>query len=397
MPDLHVKIDAKTRALLSSQARSWNYTLQEFAERTLRHHAEAAGKPVFLSGHGNGDGRATFTFIDIFAGIGGFRLAFEHHGGRCVFTSEWDRWSQKTYLENFGEKPAGDIREIDARDIPDHDILVAGFPCQPFSLAGVSKKKSLGFEHGFRDKTQGTLFFEIIRILEAKRPPAFLLENVKHLKRHDAGRTWEVIRGSLEEAGYRIFDEVIDARHWVPQHRERVFLAGFDRKAFGNGPDFSFPRPPRRAPQLSDILEERPDQRYTLSDHLWSYLQKYAEKHREKGNGFGYSVFDGAGVARTLSARYHKDGSEILIRGARGRNPRRLTPAECAKLMGFPNGFRVPVSDTQAYRQFGNAVVVPVATAVAREVVKALKTAARLQGGALVGEGRRPPARTLSR
>ena len=379
MPELHVRIDTRTRTLLARRARSWNCTLQEFVARTLRHHAEDSGKPVFLNGDGTGDtnGRSAFTFADLFAGIGGFRIAFEQHGGRCVFTSEWDRWCQKTYLENFGEKPTGDIRKINPAAVPDHDVLVAGFPCQPFSIAGVSKKKSLGREHGFRDEAQGTLFFSILRILETKRPPMFVLENVKHLKSHDKGRTWAVIHGALEELGYAVFAEIIDARHWVPQHRERIFIIGMDRKIFGDSPAFSFPKPPTRAPRLGAILDRRDlDSKYTLSDHLWKYLQDYADKHRARGNGFGFGLCDSKAVARTLSARYYKDGSEILIKGRNGRNPRRLTPRECARLMGFPDDFVIRVSDTQAYKQFGNAVVVPVAEAVARAVARTLRTRA---------------------
>jgi DNA (cytosine-5)-methyltransferase 1 len=377
MPELHLRLDAKTRAQLAKRARSWNYTLQEFAERTLRHHAEALGKPVFLNGHRNGNAPTGFTFIDLFAGIGGFRLAFERQEGRCVFTSEWDRWSQKTYLENFGDKPEGDIRKIVPKDIPDHDILVAGFPCQPFSIAGVSKRKSLGREHGFKDKAQGTLFFNLLQVIEAKQPPMFLLENVKHLGKHDSGRTWGVIKGALEEAGYAVHAEILDARHWVPQHRERIFIVGMNKRVCGRAATFTFPEPPRRAPKLGSILERNPEPRYTLSDHLWQYLQDYAEKHREKGNGFGFGLCLRNSVARTLSARYHKDGSEILVKGRNGDNPRRLTPRECARLMGFPEDFRIPVSDTQAYRQFGNAVVVPVAEAVAGAVVKALRSVAQ--------------------
>ena len=307
------------------------------------------------------------TFVDLFAGIGGIRLAFENAGCRCVFSSEWDRFAQTTYQANFDEKPEGDIIDIPSERIPEHDILVAGFPCQPFSLSGVSKKNALGRPHGFADITQGTLFFEITRILRDRRPRAFLLENVKHLRRHDGGRTFQVIMDSLEaDLGYDVYSEVIDARAVVPQHRERIYIVGFD------GPTrFSFPGLIDLAPRFGDILETAVDPKYTLTDHLWSYLQQYAAKHKALGNGFGYGLTDPDGIARTLSARYHKDGSEILV-PQNGRNPRRLTPTECARLMGFPCSFRIPVSDTQAYRQFGNSVVVPVVEAIAKKIVEAL-------------------------
>jgi len=314
-----------------------------------------------------------FKFVDLFAGIGGLRIGLERVGGTCVFSSEWDVWAQKTYKAWFGEMPRGDIRGIVPGDIPDHDVLAAGFPCQPFSIAGVSKKNSLGRAHGFRDVTQGTLFFYLASIIEEKRPPILLLENVKNLASHDGGRTWEVIRARLDDQlDYQLFTKIIDAAAWVPQHRERLFIVGFDRRVFGALPSFRFPDGPSGdRPRLVDILESSADSKYTLSDHLWSYLQQYAEKHREKGNGFGFSVADPKGISRTLSARYYKDGSEILI-PQRGRNPRRLTPVECARLMGFPDHLPIVVSDTQAYRQFGNAVVPPVAEAVAHEIATTL-------------------------
>jgi len=311
------------------------------------------------------------TFIDLFAGIGGTRIAFEKAGCKCVFSSEWDRFAQVTYEANFGEKPAGDIRGIPGSKIPTHDILVAGFPCQPFSISGVSKKNALGRPHGFDDPTQGTLFFEIKRILQDKRPGAFLLENVKHLARHDGGKTFRIILDVLErQLGYTVFYKVIDAINYVPQHRERIYIVGFRKFTF-----FDFPeRRVVQKPKFSDILEKSVDEKYTLSDHLWRYLQDYAKKHKAAGNGFGYGLTNLDGVARTLSARYHKDGSEILI-PQKGGNPRRLTPKECANLMGFthfrPN-FTIPVSDTQAYRQFGNSVVVPVLYDIARAIVKTL-------------------------
>ena len=330
------------------------------------------------------DSNASFSFIDLFAGIGGLRRAMEGAGGRCVFTSEWDRFAQQTYHANFPDnRPiAGDIREVDPEDIPDHDVLVAGFPCQPFSIAGVSKKNALGRAHGFLDETQGTLFFDVLRILMHHRPAAFMLENVKNLKSHDKGRTFEVIRRALtEELGYTLHTQIIDAANFVPQHRERIVMVGF-REAT----DFSFEDlnlPGRQGRGMRDILHpengtEAPEghytvgpdakvsDKYTLTDKLWTYLQDYAAKHRAKGNGFGFGLVDGNSIARTLSARYYKDGSEILVSRGEGRNPRRLTPRECARLMGFDDSFRIPVSDTQAYKQFGNSVAVPVFAEVAR-------------------------------
>ena len=310
-----------------------------------------------------------FTFIDLFAGIGGMRIAYERSGGHCVYSNEWNKYSQQTYFANFGEQPDGDITKVEENSIPDHDILVAGFPCQPFSIAGVSKKQSLGRATGFEDKTQGTLFFDICRILKAKRPKAFMLENVKNLQSHDRGRTFKVITEALEELDYEIFHAVLDGRNYVPQHRERILIVGFDRKRYGRDLGFRFnitPVEPR--PVMKDILETAVDDRYTLTDKLWVYLQNYAAKHRAAGNGFGYGIADPNGVSRTLSARYYKDGSEILIE-QEGKNPRRLTPRECARLQGFPDDFIIPVSDTQAYKQFGNSVVVPLMADVAQLVV----------------------------
>jgi DNA (cytosine-5)-methyltransferase 1 len=324
-----------------------------------------------------------FTFIDLFAGIGGMRLGFESVGGSCVFTSEWNQWAQKSYDANFAsdEPISGDIRQIAASSIPDHDVLLAGFPCQPFSIAGVSKKNALGRPHGFACRTQGTLFFEVARIIAEKRPKAFLLENVKNLLNHDRGNTFQVICKVLEqELGYKISYRVIDARSFVPQHRERILIAGFrDDTGFS----FDSLRLPETAPKLADILHpedgsepiEPPytigpfgvvNPKYTLSDKLWKYLQGYAAKHREAGNGFGFGLVSPADTARTLSARYYKDGSEILVSQGKNKNPRRLTPRECARLMGFPSSYKISqVSDTQAYKQFGNSVVVPAIAAVA--------------------------------
>lgn len=333
----------------------------------------------------------SFTFIDLFAGIGGLRKGFEPIGGRCVFTSEWDRFSVETYRANHrcDHDVAGDITKIGAEELPAHDVLLAGFPCQPFSIAGVSKKNALGRAHGFLCDAQGTLFFDVARIIAHHRPRAFLLENVKNLLSHDRGRTFEVIRGALaEELGYHIHVRVIDAKSFVPQHRERIFIVGFRDKNGFSFDDLDLPGV-TSGPRLDSILHpedgsEDKDGRfisgsngkvlakYTLSDHLWGYLQDYAAKHRAKGNGFGFGLVDRDDVARTLSARYFKDGSEILVSRGKNRNPRRLTPRECARLMGFEkprgNSFSIPVSDTQAYRQFGNAVVVPVVEAVARHM-----------------------------
>lgn len=330
--------------------------------------------------------RFGFKFIDLFAGIGGFRIGLEAVGGTCVFTSEWDKNSQRTYGAWFGDVPHGDINQVKPESIPDHDILAAGFPCQPFSIAGVSKKRSLGQPDGFKCERQGNLFFRICDIVKVKRPPVLILENVKNLRSHDSGRTWAVIKSTLEsELNYRVHDKIIDAAAYVPQHRERIFIVCFDRDVFGRGePTFEYPEPPLDArPRLADILEPAPDVRYTLTDHLWKYLQNYAEKHRAKGNGFGFGLVDPVAhpdvVTRTLSARYYKDGSEILISQGPKKNPRRLTPVECGRLMGFHakvrTGSDIVVSDTQAYRQFGNAVVPLVVEAVAGEVLRVLDAA----------------------
>ena len=321
-----------------------------------------------------------FKFIDLFAGIGGFRLAMQINGGECVFSSEWNESAKKTYFENYGEMPYGDITKEETKErIPcGFDVLCAGFPCQPFSIAGVSKKRSLGRATGFEDKTQGTLFFDVCSILKRKRPKAFLLENVKNLCSHDKGNTFRVIMESLRELDYEVFYEVIDGRYFVPQHRERILLVGFDRRRYGDTVKFGFDIKKRTpAPKVADILEDRPDGKYTLTDKLWGYLQRYAEKHRAAGNGFGFGIAPLDGVSRTLSARYYKDGSEILIE-QKAKNPRRLTPRECARLMGYPDEFKIVVSDCQAYRQFGNSVVMPLMADVSRLIVTKLK---ELEGG----------------
>lgn len=314
-----------------------------------------------------------FTFIDLFAGIGGMRLAYEKAGGKCVYSNEWNKYSQQTYYANFGEQPEGDITQVDEKSIPDHDILLAGFPCQPFSIAGVSKKNSMGRKTGFEDKTQGTLFFDVCRILKEKKPKAFMLENVKNLKNHDKGRTFKTILESLDELNYKIFYAVLDGQNYVPQHRERIVIVGFDKERYGNDISFEFDITPiEPKPVMRNILETEVDSKYTLSDNLWTYLQEYAAKHKAAGNGFGYGIAPLDGVSRTISARYHKDGSEILI-AQKGKNPRRLTPRECARLQGFPESFVIPVSDTQAYRQFGNSVVVPLMADVAELIVSKIK------------------------
>ena len=347
------------------------------ALRILRQIAQYSPKP---SG-----GAPSFDFIDLFAGIGGLRTAFDAIGGHCVFTSEYNAFAQKTYAANFRDnRPIyGDITKLlDAKDIPDHDVLLAGFPCQPFSIAGVSKKNALGRNHGFACEAQGTLFFDIARILKAKRPAAFMLENVKNLQSHDRGRTFDVIRRTLtEELGYKVWHRVIDAQHFLPQHRERIVIVGFREEVPFSWDDLRLPT--KGLTRMRDVLHpedgsETPEshftfgpfatvsEKYTLTDKLWQYLQDYAAKHRSKGNGFGFGLVGPDDVSRTLSARYFKDGSEILVSRGAGNNPRRLTPRECARLMGYPDGFKINVSDTQAYKQFGNSVAVPVFREVAR-------------------------------
>ena len=332
------------------------------------------------------EGDADFTFIDLFAGIGGFHLGMRANGGKCVYSSEWDKYAATTYGAWFhGHKIDNrDIRTIDIKsEIPKHDVLLAGFPCQPFSIAGVSKKNSMGRTHGFEDEKQGNLFFAIAQIAQERKPPVMILENVKNLKSHDKGNTWQVIQNILDESGYEIFHKVIDARHWVPQHRERIFIVCFRRGSFLKREiaQFQFSDPPNAAPKLKSILSRvAPDSKYMLTDGLWAYLQAYAAKHKAQGNGFGYQRVGPNDVARTMSARYYKDGSEILIDQPEWSNPRRLTPTEAAKLMGFnsrfsktlgfPRGFPQVVSDTQAYKQFGNSVSPLVVEWVGKDVKK---------------------------
>jgi DNA (cytosine-5)-methyltransferase 1 len=307
------------------------------------------------------DIKSSFKMIDLFAGIGGIRLGFEHVGGECVFTSEWDSFAQKTYQTNFQELPYGDITQIDFKKIPSFDILLAGFPCQPFSQAG----KKLGILD-----TRGTLFFDIAKILEHHRPKAILLENVKRFKSHDEGNTFETIKKILESLGYDIHAKVLNAKHFgVPQNRERIYIVGFLGKV-----DFEFPEPLNTKTRLGDILEKKVDPKYTISDKLWAGHQRRKGEHVEKGNGFGYSMFnENSEYTNTISARYYKDGSEILIE-QKGKNPRKLTPREAARLQGFPEDYVIPVSDNQAYKQFGNSVAVPVIKAVAKQILKHLQT-----------------------
>lgn len=314
-------------------------------------------------------GNASFTFIDLFAGIGGIRIPFQELGGKCVFTSEWDKFAQKTYRVNFGEEPQGDITKIEAKDIPDFDILLGGFPCQPFSQAGLKK--------GFSD-TRGTLFFEIERIIQEKRPKAFLLENVKQLRGHDKGRTLKVIMEHIDALNYYVKAEVLRAGDFgVPQNRERIYIVGIskDHYVLPDDYDFKFPEPTYAKTRLGDILENEVDDKYTISDALWEGHQRRKREHQEKGNGFGFSLFNSESeYANTISARYYKDGSEILIDQGDNKNPRKLTPRECARLQGFPESFIITVSDTQAYKQFGNSVAVPVVRAIAKRIIEEIST-----------------------
>jgi DNA (cytosine-5)-methyltransferase 1 len=305
----------------------------------------------------------SFTFIDLFAGIGGIRLGFEKFKGECVFTSEWDKYSQITYQVNFGDEPNGDITKTDVKDIPKHDILLGGFPCQPFSNAGLKQ--------GFND-TRGTLFFDVARIIEHRRPAMLLLENVKGFVNHDKGRTMKIVTETLEELGYNVFYKVLNARDFgIPQNRERIYIVGINKKKLGSI-GFKFPEPTYKPTKVGDILESKVDDKYTLSNKLWQGHKRRLKEHRAKGNGFGYSLFDqNSRYTSTISARYYKDGSEILIE-QKNKNPRKLTPREAARLQGFPESFKIPVSDTQAYRQFGNSVAVPVISAIAKEMVKVL-------------------------
>lgn len=344
-----------------------------------------------------------FSFIDLFAGIGGIRIAFEKVGGQCVFSADYDPFAQDTYESYFGGRPdfaeimstnpPGDVTQLDPRKVPDHHILTAGFPCQPFSLAGISKKKSLGRPHGFNDPAQGTLFFTIKEILREKRPPAFLLENVKHLIHHDKKRTFRIIQEVLDELEYDIHYRIIDASGWTPQHRERIYIVGFRRPGSGQSwritefPELFDLESPTDRTTLDEVIMDNVPDKYTLGPGTWNTLVRHKSHHEAKGHGFGYGMISKpykGKVTRTLSARYHKDGAEILIEQPGKERPRRLTPLECSRLMGFPKDFRImfdwrnsveqPVSDTQAYRQFGNSVAVPLVTDVARLIVKKMES-----------------------
>ena len=363
MKQLHIRLEDRLYSDLCQHAAKNHLPIQDSAREIIATYLSRMDQKRSEA--------ASYSFIDLFAGIGGMRLAFEQNNCGCVYSNEWNKYSQVTYYANFGDQPEGDITAVRAETIPNHDILVAGFPCQPFSIAGVSKKNSLGRATGFEDKTQGTLFFDVCRILNAKRPKAFLLENVKNLKSHDKGNTFRIIMESLDDLDYDAHYAILDGQNYVPQHRERILIVGFDRRRYGSVP-FEFDiTPVSPKPVLKDILETEVDQKYTLSDKLWEYLQNYAEKHKKAGNGFGYGLASPDSVARTLSARYYKDGSEILI-PQDGMNPRRLTPRECARLQGFPDTFKIEVSDTQAYKQFGNSVVVPLMADVAGLICKKL-------------------------
>lgn len=309
---------------------------------------------------------APYKIIDLFAGIGGTRLGFHQTGKvKTVFSSEIDKFAVKTYRANFGEIPSGDISKIPENYIPDHDILVAGFPCQAFSQAG----KKLGFAD-----TRGTLFFEIARILRYKKPKAFLLENVKNLKSHDNGNTFKIIEQTLKSLNYDVSSAILKAKDFgVPQNRERIYIVGFNKDEVKHYNNFSFPAKSTTNISVGDILEPFVDTKYTISDALWNGHQRRKKEHKEKGNGFGYSLFnDKSKYTNTISARYYKDGSEILIEQD-GINPRKLTPREAARLQGFPEDFIIPVSDTQSYKQFGNSVAVPVINAIAKNITKILE------------------------
>lgn len=299
-----------------------------------------------------------FKFIDLFAGIGGIRIPFDELGGKCVYTSEWDKFCKITYENNFKETPDGDITKVKAEDIPNHDLLLAGFPCQPFSMAGLRR--------GFSD-TRGTLFFDIERILKKHKPSVILLENVKNFKNHDKGKTFSIIKEHLEQLGYKVYAEVLNAKDFgLPQNRERIYIVGFlDQSTI-----FKFPEKTNKETKVGDILENNVNDKYTISDKLWAGHQRRKKEHLAKGNGFGYCLFDeNSKYTSTISARYYKDGSEILIKQI-GKNPRKLTPREAARLQGYKDSFKIPVSDNQAYKQFGNSVAVPVIRAIAKEIIK---------------------------
>jgi DNA (cytosine-5)-methyltransferase 1 len=312
-----------------------------------------------------------FTFIDLFAGIGGFRIGLEAVGGKCIFSCERDRFCVKTYEAWFGDTPAGDIREVDAGNIPQCDVLCGGFPCPSFSKAGVSQRKGAGRQHGFKDPNVGDLFFEVMRLVNKVEPPVVFLENVSDLVRHNQGRTFQIIKQEfLEVAGYNVFHKLINAKHYVPQSRERIFIVSLSRKVFGDI-QFLFPEEPQVNPKLSDILEDSVDQKFTLTKRQWDYQQNRKQRNKELGKGFGYRLASPDGISSTLPARYYKDGSDILVKQGTA-NPRKLTPKECARLMGFPDRLPIVVSNTQAYKQFGNAVVPTIISAIGANIVHLL-------------------------
>lgn len=336
--------------------------LRTISEEDFKKIKKFANNPPFI----NGPKETKFTFIDLFAGIGGIRIPFQKLGGKCVFSSEWDKYANKTYRINFGGDIFGDITKVSTEDIPDFDILLGGFPCQPFSQAG----RHMGF-----GDTRGTMFFEIERIIRDKRPHAFLLENVKQLVGHDCGNTLRVIVDHLKALNYSVDYKVLAAKDFgLPQIRERVYIVGFDRDYYELDGDFvfEFPKPHNTPTRVGDILQDKVDKKYTISDGLWKGHQERKERNRNSGKGFGYSIFnDDSPYTSTISARYYKDGSEALI-FQKGKNPRKLTPRECARLQGFPDNFVIPVSDCRAYKQFGNSVAIPVIRAIAKNMLKTM-------------------------
>jgi DNA (cytosine-5)-methyltransferase 1 len=361
---------------------------EKYLKGILEKARQDSKQPVKPSKHDTKINPPKFRFIDLFAGIGGFHIGMRLNGGECVFANEWDKYSAQTYRAwtESTHLNTEDLRELDYDSvIPTHDVLCGGFPCQPFSIAGVSKKNSLGRKHGFQDVEQGNLFFAICDVVAAKRPSVLLLENVKNLKSHDKGKTWKVIQEAIDELGYEMRAQIIDASNWVPQHRERIFMVCFDRKKFTKSEieSFEFPAPPNKPQSLGLILEDKPNKKYMLTDNLWVYLQNYAAKHKAAGNGFGFGLVGPNDITRTLSARYYKDGSEILIKQPYWKNPRRLTPSEAARLMGFnsrlaqfmgfSDEFPQVCSDMQSYKQFGNAVSPLVVEAVGKQIVKVLE------------------------
>lgn len=385
MPSIAQKLENNSASLIKAKRTRLRMTQKEladavgmskFGDRTIRRWENGESKPSVIELNHilsfpetipfpNLE-KAPFRTIDLFAGIGGIRLGFyKTNKTRVVFSSEIDKFAIKTYKANFGDTPSGDITKIDENEIPEHDILLAGFPCQAFSQAG----KKLGF-----DDTRGTLFFDIARIIKAKRPRAFMLENVKNLKSHDRGKTYETIMNTLKALDYDVRSVLYRAKDFgLPQNRERIYLIGFDKKTVKNYADYNLPIPPCNSTSLADILEKNVDEKYTISDKLWAGHKRRKNEHIKKGNGFGFSIFnENSAYTNTLSARYYKDGSEILIE-QNGKNPRKLTPREAARLQGFPENFVIPVSDTQSYKQFGNSVAVNVISKIAKSILEVLE------------------------